>query len=493
MHVRAARSSTTGAAMDGSNPEAEFRRELLTRAALVGAALVTVAFAGSALVLRGTAGGVGAVGALTGTMLLALATGLWAGAPDARREELPLRERWLSAAALVALGGSFGSFASLYEQLYPGPWWPAVVLLLAVAAPTYVLALLPPLLLARAERWRSPDDEELAGWGGLGNVVVGVAAGGAVAALLVGLVLLARFSPAFILMGLALLLLLPLFSGPAAAEPPRVTVVFEGASTYGTIRVSEVAFPGERQPERRLYIDEEEESGQLVRNGAPTLAYIAAAEDWFSKVTPSGASYLFLGGGAYTLPRRVAERDRRSQIVVVELDPEVTSVARRFFGLRPQHRIETVHGDARAYLEMDTAASFDRIYMDVYAGNESVPPSLTTVEAAERIAARLRPGGLAAVNLIGVLAGPEALRFWAVVQSYAEVFPLVKLYPHLGPDFADRQNVLLVAGLEADRELPATAGYFEEWPREEWALPEGAEPRHDITLPAAAPAEARGA
>ena len=482
----------TGAGMDASNPEASFRRELMARAALVGAAVATIALAGSALVMRGVVGGPAAVGAIAATLLLAFATGIWAGAPDARRETLPMRERWLSAAAIVALGGSFGSFSALYEQIFPGPWWPVIILLLGVAAPAYAVGLLPPLLLARLERWRSLDDEEIDGWGGLGTVVLGLLGGAGVMAFLVGVIFLPRFTPPLVLMGLALLLLLPLFIRETPLDQEQVRVIHEAPSPYGMVRVTEVAFPGERQPERRLYIDDEEESGQLVRSGAATLAYIAAAEDWLSKVTPAAASYLFLGGGGYTLPRRLAERDGRARIVVVELNPEVTNAARRFFGLRPEHRIEVVHGDARAYLEVGEGAEFDRIYMDVYAGNESVPPSLTTVEAAERMAARLSADGLVAINLIGTPQGRDAGGFWAVVRSYAAVFPQVALYTHLGPDFADRQNVLLIAGLDVSRELPDRAGHFELWPREAWGAAHEGEPRRDLTLPAT-PAEARRA
>src|SRR3546814_16632537 len=64
--------------------------------------------------------------------------------------------------------------------------------------------------------------------------------------------------------------------------------------------------------------------------------------DWSSDVCSSDL--------AYTLPRRVAERDPRAAITVVELDPEVTKAAYLYFGLRSEHGIRSVHGDARAFL-----------------------------------------------------------------------------------------------------------------------------------------------
>src|SRR3546814_6524650 len=87
--------------------------------------------------------------------------------------------------------------------------------------------------------------------------------------------------------------------------------------------------------------------------------------DWSSDVCSSDL--------AYTLPRRVAERDPRAAITVVELDPEVTKAAYLYFGLRSEHGIRSVHGDARAFLSRtDDESEFDRIYVDVYGGQESL-------------------------------------------------------------------------------------------------------------------------
>jgi predicted membrane-bound spermidine synthase len=239
-------------------------------------------------------------------------------------------------------------------------------------------------------------------------------------------------------------------------------------------------YPGDRQPERRLYLNGEEESGELVRSGAPTLAYIAAAEGWLAERTPRGASYLFLGGGAYTLPRRVAERDPRAAITVVELDPEVTRTALRFFGLRREHGIRSVHGDARAFLTGRDGGAFDRIYVDVYGGQESLPHALVTAEALEAMRARLRQGGIAALNVIGTTQGPESTRFWSIARTFATAFPSVALYVHLGRDYPDRQNFLLAGALAADHPFPPRAGLFDLWPKNAWPTPPGVLVYHDL-------------
>jgi hypothetical protein len=56
----------------------------------------------------------------------------------------------------------------------------------------------------------------------------------------------------------------------------------------------------------------------------------------------------------------------------------------------------------------------------------------------------------------------------------AEVFPRVEVYHHLGTDFPDRQNFLVVAALDEGAELPPAAGTFDRWPRQGWPQLDGA-------------------
>jgi hypothetical protein len=475
--------------MDASIPDRAWLRAVLGRAALIGIAAGVIAVAGSDFVLAEAAGGPITASVLIATIVAAFAVGMWASAPDAGAETLPIRDRWLSAAAATAVGGAFVTSSTILQQVYPGPWWRVGGLILVIALPFYTLGLLAPIVLAWAEGWADRIGREAVPWGGIGPVAIGALGATAIGALLTGLVLLPLMTPGTLLVSVAVLLLLPnVFTDPSMA-PATERELHQVVTPYGSLQVTEVVYPGERQPERRLYLNGEEESGQLVRSGAPTLPYIAAAERWLTDVTPAGASFLFLGGGAYTLPRRIAERDPRARISVVELDPEVTRLAQRFFGLRPQHRIRSVHGDARAYLEYGDREVFDRIYVDVYAGLEALPHSLVTSGAATAIARRMAPGGVAAVNLIGNVVGEERRQVWSVVKTFAESFPNVALYTHLGRDFPERQNFLLALTLGTERVFPETAGHFDRWPREEWPDADGAIVLRDLDVPAEARAD----
>jgi spermidine synthase len=453
------------------------------RAFLVGLALGVDLFAAGSLVLGQSPGASAAAAGLAATFLVSLAAGLWAGAPGARQGGATWR--WLTAAVALGVAAAFGTAWGTDGTVQHGSAARVLALLVLVGVPAYTLGLLVPALVAWEERHGEPDEEpagdaDREGFGAAGGValwgVLGLAAGSAAA----GLLLFPRFLPGPLLAAIALLVSLPFYFARGEGEHAHETTLYEAETPFGDIRVAEMAFGGKRQPERRLYLNDEIESGELVRTGAPTFAYIAAAEKWLAEVAGRGEAFLFLGGGAYTLPRRVAERDPGARITVVELDPEVTRAAYRWFGLRGEHGIAALHGDARSVAQALPPESFDRLFVDVYDGSESIPYSLVTRESWECMRRLLRVGGTVLANVIGVSNGPGDLRFWSTVRTFADVFPDARLYVHLTRDYPERQNFLLAAGVDAP--LPARAGLFEPWPRADWPTPPGTVVFRDSTL-----------
>ncbi|HEU4561226.1 MAG TPA: fused MFS/spermidine synthase, partial [Longimicrobium sp.] len=374
----------------------------LMRPALVGVALAIVAFAGGSLMLYEARGALPAAGGLMATFAVALAAGLWAGAPVDDPERPPAL-RWIALGIALGVAGVVAVAWRVYQGERMGGAGRALGLLFVVGIPVYAAGYLLPGLAAW-EASRSEDDEGEDEPGVDGQALVSAVLGGAaVGAALAGLVLLPAVAPGVLLLGTAAVVTFPLmypraFRGPSTQQQ----VLMEEQTPFGTLRVVEIEYPGKRQPERRLYQNDEIESGELTRTGAPTFAYIAAGERLFAELESPGLAYLFLGGGAYTLPRRVAERDPRARITVVELDPEVTRAAYRWFGLRAEHGIHSIHGDARAVAAGLPAQAFDRVFVDVYDGTETVPYGLVTLEGMRDLGRLLRPGGVLVMNVIGV-------------------------------------------------------------------------------------------
>ena len=455
------------------------RWRLLLRAGVVGISLCCIGFAGGSLLLFSAAGLLGAAGGYVATLLVALAAGIWAGAGERPSEAVGGRQRWTVAALAVAAAGAFAVFWGNYPG---GDLAPALSTfgLLPFAGAVYAVGLILPLMLGQARQavaLLEPEER----WDALGTLCVSLLGAMAVAALLLGRVVLPWMGPGPLLFATGGLLVVPTLF-PPRRDDGEERVVLQTESIVSEIEVVELRFPG-RQPERRLYVNGEEESGELIRTGAPTLAYIVAAEEWLADVAARGDRYLFLGGGAYTLPRRVAERDPAADITVVEVDPAITAVAYELFCLRPDHGIRSVHGDARAVVDrlQREEGRFDRIFVDVYGGGEALPFSMVTREAFAGLRALLTPAGTLGINVIGNVVGPGSLRFWSIVESVGAAFPSVALYPHLGVDFPDRQNVLVTATAAQGTGTPERAGIFIRWPRGEWPRPRGAGVLRDVS------------
>jgi hypothetical protein len=464
-----------------SSPDRTAVGPVLTRAIVLGAGLGVIGVSGFSLLVDGGPGLLADSAALAITAVIALAAGLWAGAPAAAEEELPLRQRWATAGLSTALAGLLASATRIYGTQGSAAVWRTLELLVLIALPVYSVGLAIPPLLAAGERLEESLGEEEGGWGVLGAMALGLLAGVAGGVALAGLLLVPWLTAGPVLLGTSILFLVPLLIPEPEEGDAEEVVLREEVTPFSRLRVTEITSPGERQPERRLYLNGEEESAELIRSGAPALPYVAAAETWLTSTTPPGSAYLFLGGGAYTLPRRLAERDPRARITVVELDPGVTRIAQHFFGLRREHRIASVHGDARAYVAREAPGPrFDRVYVDVYSGDESLPYALVTRDAFLAIARHLRPGGVVGMNVIGVVAGGDSVRLWSVVRTFASVFPSVALYSHLGRDFPGRQNLLLAGAPEVDHHFPTRAGLFDQWPSEEWPGPAGTTVYRDL-------------
>lgn len=106
----------------------------------------------------------------------------------------------------------------------------------------------------------------------------------------------------------------------------------------------------------------------------------------------------------------------------IELDPGVTRMANAYMGLRDTP-IQVTHGDGRQVLAKDTN-SYDIIIVDTYFNDLQIPWTMTTQEFWRVVRDRLKPGGLAAMNIAALGASKSAL-VEAITNTQAHVFPHV--------------------------------------------------------------------
>ncbi|MDO9633338.1 MAG: fused MFS/spermidine synthase, partial [Humidesulfovibrio sp.] len=105
---------------------------------------------------------------------------------------------------------------------------------------------------------------------------------------------------------------------------------------------------------------------------------------------PDVRRMLMLGGGGYSFPKYVLSRPQefggRPQMDVVEIDPGVTAISRRYFQWTGHPDVRVFHDDARRFLAREGARAqpgdekYQVALMDVFTSHYSVPFHLATRE-----------------------------------------------------------------------------------------------------------------
>ena len=194
---------------------------------------------------------------------------------------------------------------------------------------------------------------------------------------------------------------------------------------YGDVKVVDFA----SLEKRTLFIDG-------IMNTAVELGSLESVSDYIlafellPMLRPSARRALLVGLGGGTLVRRYREHYGISTDVV-EIDPVIERIARRWFGFQPSGKVAIV--DGRSYLEAGEVR-YDLIVLDAFNGDQH-PYHLFSMEAFQAAARRLGPDGVLALNIIGYAYGPEGELRRSIERTLGQVFPhLQVLVANRGPD-----------------------------------------------------------
>ena len=160
---------------------------------------------------------------------------------------------------------------------------------------------------------------------------------------------------------------------------------------------------------------------------------------------PNKDKILILGGGAYTLPEAVGKKYPKSQIDVIEIDPELREVSKKYFNYDEPANVRAISMDARAFLHEAKGAQYDIAVIDVYGNDVSIPFVFTTHEYTAELKAALKDSGIVVANLIaGVNAACSPL-LASLTASYATAFTNYATMPASANSLGGRENMILVA------------------------------------------------
>lgn len=217
-----------------------------------------------------------------------------------------------------------------------------------------------------------------------------------------------------------------------AIVPGGEKVLYETDSAYNHIVVTE-----DSEGLRSLLFEKDGALQSVVKVGDPDrleLAYVKAMLVGLAfSERPQRVLIVGLGGG--TIPQFLHKHYPRLAIDVVEIDPEVVAVAKRFFGLREDEQLAVHVEDGRKFIEK-CRLPYDIIFLDAY-GCDSIPYHLATRDFLAHVRKALAPGGVG----LGNLWSRASNRLYdSMVRTYLDVFDELYIF-----DVRASGNKILVA------------------------------------------------
>src|SRR5215204_5222090 len=161
---------------------------------------------------------------------------------------------------------------------------------------------------------------------------------------------------------------------------------------------------------------------------------------------PDFQTVLLIVGAGYSFPKDFLKTYPGKQIETVEIDPQMTGLAKKYFNLSENTNLKIFHEDGRIFLNRADAGKYDAVFLDAFGSLFSVPFHLTTSEAVREINRVLKPDGVVIFNVGGAIKGKASRFLNAEINTYKQIFPQVLLFK-VRPERADEevQNLIIVA------------------------------------------------
>jgi spermidine synthase len=221
--------------------------------------------------------------------------------------------------------------------------------------------------------------------------------------------------------------------------------LYDFDTEYSRIRVFETKNTENGRPMRAMATDPYSVQSAIFLDGEDLALEYSKFYHLVEAFNPGDRRSLMIGGAGYSFPQEYLRRYSGSTIDVVEIDPQVTSIARRFFRLENDPRMRIIHEDGRVFLN-NVSGPYDAIFVDAFGSLLTIPFHLTTIETVRQIDRILDPQGVVILNLGSAIKGPRGQFFKAELATYRAVFPNVAVFK-VRPERPDdeTQNLIIVA------------------------------------------------
>lgn len=175
-------------------------------------------------------------------------------------------------------------------------------------------------------------------------------------------------------------------------------------------------------------------------------------------------SVAMIGGAAYQYPKYYISHFPDKSMDVIEIDPESTRIARKYFylddliddyNLEENKRLGLYNEDGRVFLD-DSDKKYDAILNDAFSGEVPVA-TLSTREAVKIIKHSLKDGGVYMSNILGAVDGDKGRFLRSEVKTLKDVFDNVYVVPVYDKVENDKYINWMVIATDSNRYEPDDA------------------------------------
>ncbi len=187
------------------------------------------------------------------------------------------------------------------------------------------------------------------------------------------------------------------------------------------------------------------QSSMYLDNGEPASEYHKFYH-LIKHFNPDFQKVLMIGGAGYSFPKQYLETYGEAEINVVEIDPQMTEIAKKHFRLKENPRLKIFHEDGRVFLNQAESDKYDAVLIDAFTTLFSIPYQLTTIEAVRNVDRTLTEKGVVIINVGGAIEGKSSGFLRAEINTYKQVFSNVRLIKvGLKKDDSEIQNWIIIA------------------------------------------------
>jgi len=253
-----------------------------------------------------------------------------------------------------------------------------------------------------------------------------------------------RVWPKIITIAVIVILFTPSSSIVTGLIPHTGTVILETETEYSHLDVVD------NDNKRTLYLNGMRHSQMDKDNPNEMVLKYSKYFHLGALFSPQLDKILFVGGGGFSGPKNFLESYPDSLIDVVEIDSEVIHVAKTYFSLEDNSRLQIFNEDARTFL-MNSSEKYDLIILDAFA-TDYVPFHLLTQEYFQILKEHLEPDGVIVSNMIGSLEGDTSDLPRSVYKTMESVFPTVYVFTTSENHMNLIQNLIFVVTQDAEQQ-----------------------------------------